>query len=274
MAATVIPSLEQGVVKHLQLSADSLVQFVEAMELAFAKRSINLAVGVEHRALDRRLVAWLSRPGGHHCCVVMHRELGEQRVDYGLVTVGLDHATLEIVAQDAPGNPAIKAQCLCNPVAKVLLFLGGKGHREGVSAVRQDANKDFAEAHLARLGIHVEWPVACEVHHHHLAGMVLEPHRHLFELQYRPHMLAKLRVPMTVRMGHAVLGPELLPGHTLVAQVGKCCFKICKQRCKSQSTTSTAVSMPAPGLPNSHSCASSSFSNSPKSMFDKAKRSR
>ena len=65
-------------------------------------------------------------------------------------------------------------------------------------------------------------------------GLVLELHRHLFKLQYRPHMLAKLRVAMTVRMGHAVLGPELLPGHTFVAQVGKGGFQIGKQRGKPQ----------------------------------------
>ena len=173
----------------------------------------------QHRLLDFRLVAGLSRPRRQNGGSVMRRHLGVGPIDFRIVEAGLDDGGLGVVRHDELGNAADRlegAHVSVDPVGQRLrpVRLG-----EGEARRAQYRDEDLRHADFAGEPVDDDRDaVAGIIDEQPLAGGVRLPHRHRHRLLEGSIKFAESRVAVAAGVRGNIFVPQDQQGDVLALQ--------------------------------------------------------
>jgi hypothetical protein len=174
----------------------------------------------QDRLLDLGLVARLVGPGGHDAGPIVPGHLLVGAVDRRLVSVGLGHPRLEVVADDDGRDPAQEGEerhMAGDPVGEPL---AGPGLRIDIGGRAHGGDEQLHRLGHAGRRIDDIQRVTGVVDEHLLAGDMPLTHGRRDPPLPLVEVLAEPGVAEPVRVIGAVLLPEQRPGHALAAQIG------------------------------------------------------
>jgi len=188
-----------------ELLLQTSVDLGQAMKNPIAQRRIQPGVGSTDTVFNTSFISGLSHSSGFNIKVIVSCQLDVNVVEVGIVAVGFDDESLQVIRQNHLGHPTKKTQRLVDAVDEVGCTLTGQGDGKGVLRMRHHADQNLRFSNLARLPVDPRKSRARKVELKLFSGLVVEGYRQITTTDFTAEVVVELARSITVRVLPLVL---------------------------------------------------------------------